>query len=143
MPIRARRAVPLRSNTRHTNKEQRLKLSAKAPRQKQPARSAAVSGANLLRTGRLRPLRAFFLFFSGLQNKSRSQTDTRGKKKKKKRPSGTKRREAFTDTWGQSDFHLLDVVQATGVRLQDGGVVEHLVERDAQEDDVELEDSRG
>lgn len=44
---------------------------------------------------------------------------------------------------GESDFHLLDVVQATGVRLQDGGVVEHLVERDAQEDDVELEDSRG
>lgn len=33
---------------------------------------------------------------------------------------------------------LLDVVQATGVRLQDGRVMEHLVESDAQEDHVEL-----
>lgn len=33
---------------------------------------------------------------------------------------------------------LLDVVQATGVWFQDGRVMEHLVERDAQEDHVEL-----
>lgn len=33
---------------------------------------------------------------------------------------------------------LLDVVQATGVRFQDGRVMEHLVECDAQEDHVEL-----
>lgn len=33
---------------------------------------------------------------------------------------------------------LLDVVQATGVWFQDGRVMEHLVESDAQEDYVEL-----
>ena len=33
---------------------------------------------------------------------------------------------------------LLDVVQATGVWFQDGCVMEHLVESDAQEDHVEL-----
>lgn len=33
---------------------------------------------------------------------------------------------------------LLDVVQATGVWFQDGRVMEHLVESDAQEDHVEL-----
>lgn len=37
---------------------------------------------------------------------------------------------------------LLDVVQATGVWFQNGRVVEHLVERDAQEDHVELKDNR-
>lgn len=35
---------------------------------------------------------------------------------------------------------LLDVVQATGVWFQDGRVMEHLVERDAQEDHIELRD---
>lgn len=35
---------------------------------------------------------------------------------------------------------LLDVVQATRVWFQDGRVMEHLVECDAQEDHVELED---
>lgn len=38
---------------------------------------------------------------------------------------------------------LLDVVQATGVWLQNGRVMEHLVERNAQEDHVELESRRG
>lgn len=33
---------------------------------------------------------------------------------------------------------LLDVVQTTRVGFQDGRVMEHLVERDAEEDDVEL-----
>lgn len=33
---------------------------------------------------------------------------------------------------------LLDVVQATGVWFQDGRVMEHLVESDAQEDYIEL-----
>ena len=33
---------------------------------------------------------------------------------------------------------LLDVVQATGVWFQNGCVMEHLVESDAQEDHVEL-----
>lgn len=37
--------------------------------------------------------------------------------------------------------HLLDVVQTAGVGFEDGRVVEHLIERDAQEDDVELEDT--
>lgn len=37
---------------------------------------------------------------------------------------------------------LLDVVQATGVWFQNGRVVEHLVERDAQENHVELKDNR-
>lgn len=38
---------------------------------------------------------------------------------------------------------LLDVVQTTRVRLQNGRVMEHLVERDAQEDDVELRSREG
>ena len=37
---------------------------------------------------------------------------------------------------------LLDVVQATGVWFQDGRVMEHLVESDAQEDYVELRERR-
>lgn len=37
---------------------------------------------------------------------------------------------------------LLDVVQATGVWFQNGRVVEHLVERDAQENHVELQDKQ-
>lgn len=37
---------------------------------------------------------------------------------------------------------LLDVVQATGVWFQDGRVMEHLVEGDAQEDHIELRDSQ-
>lgn len=37
---------------------------------------------------------------------------------------------------------LLDVVQATGVWFQNGRVVEHLVERDAQENHVELKDKQ-
>lgn len=36
--------------------------------------------------------------------------------------------------------HLLDVVQAAGVGLEDGRVMKHLIESDAQEDDVELKD---
>lgn len=35
---------------------------------------------------------------------------------------------------------LLDVVEATRVGFEDGGVVEHLVQRDAQEYYVELEE---
>lgn len=35
---------------------------------------------------------------------------------------------------------LLDIVQATGVWFQDGRVMEHLVECDAQEDHIELRD---
>lgn len=35
---------------------------------------------------------------------------------------------------------LLDIVQATGVWFQNGCVMEHLVESDAQEDHVELEE---
>lgn len=35
---------------------------------------------------------------------------------------------------------LLDVVQATGVWFQDGRVMEHLVESDAQEDHVQLKE---
>jgi hypothetical protein len=33
---------------------------------------------------------------------------------------------------------LLDVVEATRVGFEDGGVVEHLVQRDAKENHVEL-----
>lgn len=41
--------------------------------------------------------------------------------------SGTKRREALFLCTGGIGAFLLDVVQATGVRLQNGRVVEHLV----------------
>lgn len=37
---------------------------------------------------------------------------------------------------------LLDVVQATRVWFQDGCVMEHLVESDAQKDHVELEEKK-
>lgn len=37
---------------------------------------------------------------------------------------------------------LLDVVQATRVWFQDGRVMEHLVESDAQEDHIELRDGQ-
>lgn len=37
---------------------------------------------------------------------------------------------------------LLDVVQATRVWFQDGRVMEHLVESDAQEDHIELRDKQ-
>lgn len=96
-PIRARRAVPLRSNTPHANKEQRLKLSAKTPRQKQPARSAAVSGANLLRTGRLRPLRAlFFFFFLGYKIKAGVKWTREEKRKQKDLPEQSAARRSRT-----------------------------------------------
>lgn len=37
--------------------------------------------------------------------------------------------------------HLLDVVQTAGVGFEDGRVMEHLIESDAQEDYVELKDT--
>lgn len=41
------------------------------------------------------------------------------------------------DIWGFTVL-LLDVVQATRVRLQYGCVMEHLVESDTEENDIEL-----